>query len=59
MLGQYLQRPQCDIHVSINAICTEHGLVRPSGEGQHGFLVLCRKTNSNKPETHPLVMQAS
>lgn len=52
MLGQYLQRPQCDIHVSINAICTEHGLVRPSGEGQHGFLVLCRKTNLNKPKTH-------
>lgn len=29
----YLQGPQRDIHVSINAICTEHGLLRTSGEG--------------------------
>lgn len=45
-LQQYLQWPQCDIHVSINAICTEHGLLRPSGEGQQDFLVLCRQKMS-------------
>lgn len=40
MHKRYLQWPQGDIYVSVDAICTEHGLMRSSGEGQHGFLVL-------------------
>lgn len=40
---KYLQWPECDIHVSINAIWTEHGLMRPSGERQDGLLVLWRR----------------
>ena len=42
----YLQGPECDIHVAINAIGTEHGLLRTSGEGQDGLLVLSREPTS-------------
>lgn len=28
------------VHISVNAICTEHGLMRPSGGGQLGLLII-------------------
>lgn len=37
---QYLQRPQGDMYVPVDAIWTEHWLLGPSGEGENGLLSL-------------------